>query len=111
MTALRLAPETQPTACSVKLRRLTVGTHPLHSSPPPSLPSYACYLCVTHRYALENSNSKDTERITTLYKQFGAMHGVSAVVNMIVFICSIVHCWWLANLYTKIVTALMTATL
>jgi hypothetical protein len=50
------------------------------------------------RYELENSSGpKDQELIKKMKKQFGAYHGASSLLNLIVLVAIVSHGWWLGS--------------
>ena len=50
------------------------------------------------RYALENaSGPKDKEKIKSLKGKFGAFHGVSSLLNLVVLIAIFSHGYWLSS--------------
>jgi hypothetical protein len=49
------------------------------------------------RYELENSTGvRDEDKISVLKKKFGALHGVSSMLNLFVLVAAVVHGWSLA---------------
>lgn len=63
-----------------------------------------CTSLMFERYDLENKGDAKTEedkaRIAVLYKKFGAMHGISALVNLVQIGCLAGHSWVLASRIT-----------
>lgn len=50
------------------------------------------------RYALENSSGpKDKEKIKSLKSKFGAFHGVSSLLNLVVLVAIAAHGYWLSS--------------
>ena len=50
------------------------------------------------RYALENaSGPKDKEKIKSLKGKFGAFHGLSSLLNLVVLIAIFSHGYWLSS--------------
>lgn len=59
-----------------------------------------CTTLMFQRYAIENKEEKtesDQNEIKALYKQFGMWHGISSLVNLVVFVGASVHGWSLAS--------------
>lgn len=49
------------------------------------------------RYDLENAPVRDEESIKKLYKQFGMLHGISSLVNLVGMAGAVAHGVWLAG--------------
>ena len=50
------------------------------------------------RYALENSaGPKDKDKIKSLKSKFGAFHGISSLLNLVVVVAVAAHGYWLAS--------------
>ena len=50
------------------------------------------------RYALENaSGPKDKEKIKSLKGKFGAFHGLSSLLNLVVLVAICAHGYWLSS--------------
>jgi hypothetical protein len=55
---------------------------------------------VLRRYDIENKESKsedDKRQVAKLYKSFGAYHGASSSLNLVVFVCCLSHAWTLSS--------------
>ena len=53
--------------------------------------------CMFERYALENEAARDEARVTALKKQFGKLHGVSSLFNLVALVACVAHGQWLAG--------------
>lgn len=50
------------------------------------------------RYALENAEVRDEEKISALRKTFGKWHGISSLLNLINLVCAVGHAFYLGGL-------------